>query len=76
MLSGFSTYFTTSHVDDVPPEVIGTSPEDGAVNVSGGQNIVVYFSKDMNKSATEAAFSLKDSAGQSVSEHSPGQGVI
>jgi hypothetical protein len=47
--------FTTA----IPPVVNSVSPADGATNISRSALTIVYFSKAMDKAATQAAFSLK-----------------
>lgn len=51
--------FTTAFSSDItPPSIINTTPTDGAQEVSITTDIRVFFSEDMNTTATEAAFSL------------------
>ena len=63
MKSDWSIRFITRTKDDTtPPEVIGTEPVNGKNDVNKGQNIIVYFSEEMNKSVVGDGTSDLDDA--------------
>jgi len=64
LASDFTASFTTEAPDLTPPEVVGVSPMDGAVEVSLGTEVVVTFSEAMEPSTINGdTISLRDSGG-------------
>ena len=55
--SGIQTWWWTVY-DTTPPTVSSTSPSNGATNVPVTIDIEITFSEDMDKTATEGAFSI------------------
>ena len=53
----YSFSFTTQAAP-TPPQVISTSPTDGAIGISLSTTIQITFSEAMNEASTEAAFSI------------------
>jgi hypothetical protein len=48
-------FTTNSTVDNTPPEIVSTDPENGDTNVTGSQVIYVTFSEPMNTGTTQDA---------------------
>ncbi|MBI3037546.1 Ig-like domain-containing protein, partial [bacterium] len=61
--TAYTTSFTTK--DTTSPSVSDVSPANGAINIPATTSVVITFSKTMNQSTTQSAFSLKES-GNSV----------
>ncbi len=64
VLVGCGTTTTTPNptpsTDTTPPTVVAISPADGAKGVKDDQSIVITFSENMDKSATQAAYQSGD----------------
>jgi hypothetical protein len=62
MMSDYTFTFTTGNdADTTPPEVVSTTPRDGAANVDPSVNVTVTFSEPMDQSSVEGAISFSPS---------------